>query len=89
MNKAQRNLIIIGVAISLFMAAFPPFNFVTSYNSEWHYLGYGFLFSPPESPLGYHAPAQVHYGQLLTQIGAQWLIVSLLFIGLKSGNSNS
>jgi hypothetical protein len=89
MNHTQKILLLIGAGLSLLMLLFPPFNFSVGFTANWTNLGYGFILTPPETPLGNLTPAKINSERLLLQLGGLWLIVSLLFVGLRSGSQNS
>lgn len=89
MNNAQKTLLLIAAGLSLLMVLFPPFNFSVGFTADWTSLGYGFILTPPETPLGSLTPAEVNLNKLLLQLGGLWLIAALLFVGLKGSSRNS
>ncbi len=71
LNKKQNLVLLIGIIIFVISNIFPPWIAVTDppdYLIQ-EAIGYSFIFSPPQSPLGYESYVVINYSRLFIEWG--------------------
>ncbi len=71
LTKKQNIVLLIGIIIFVIINIFPPWIAVTS-PPEYliqETIGYSFIFSPPQSPLGYESFVVINYSRLFIEWG--------------------
>ena len=74
MTEKQRNILIIGAALTALLLVFPPLQFCGPYGCRW--LGFGFIFSVSRGT--------VNVGLLFVQLVGVWVICAAMWFLFKS-----